>query len=288
MIGAEVVAPERASAMEVSCPGCAAALTENYCSRCGEQRPDPERLRFNRLVRGAVEEVVDFEHSKLLSTFGSLFFHPGRLTVDYLGGARKRYLGPIKLFIFAFAISLLAYSILPGTAAYDVRSFLRNDKTGTYDQLITRVAAKRHLSRDGVMDEVNERWRRYLTWGEMSYPLSVAIALWLLYSNRRRYFGEHTIFALHYVSFGLFVAILLWPVYYLTGVDPSRAFVLASTLNLLLVGTYLVFALRRVYGDRWVPAVARALAVMVSYYVCAGIVILAAFALAFIFVARGA
>lgn len=268
------------------CPSCDAPLRGQYCSSCGEERFEGERLRFSHLIRDAVEEVTDFEHSRLLGTFGALLFHPGRLTSAYLAGARKRYLGPVKLFIFAFAISLLAYSVLPRTSSYDVRKFIRNDRTGSYEKIISQLSTKRGVPRDTLVTDINERWRRYLTYGEMGYPLGVAVALWLVYSNRRRYFGEHMIFALHYVTFGLLTAVLLWPAYYLTGVDPSRSFALAAVLNSLIVGVYLVIALRRVYGDRVAPAVARAVVIMVTYFVCASVVIVAALTIAFIFAGR--
>lgn len=264
------IAADLSAAATVKCPNCGAEINERFCPHCGEERYDHDRLRFFRLVHGAVEEIIDFEHSKLLATFGTLFFRPGQLTAAYLAGARKRYLGPVKLFLFAFATSLLVYSAVPRTAAYDVRAMMTSDSTGTWQKLVKDGAATKKIPVETFIGEINERWRKYLTAAEIIYPLSVAAALWLLYWRRSRFFGEHFIFALHYVAFSLLLAIALWPIYYLSGIELNRFYGIAVAINIFLATFYMVMALRRAYADTWLKAVLRAILVEVAYHLVAG------------------
>ena len=123
------------------CVSCEAPLSGNYCAQCGERRPDRSHLRISNFLHRTLEEVADFEHSKLVKTLRLLFFRPGYLTTEFLRGAVKPYLGPVKLYITAFALSLFLYSIYRTAAIYDVRSLVARDP-GVYEQSWAKSAGK--------------------------------------------------------------------------------------------------------------------------------------------------
>lgn len=222
---------------------------------------------MSKLLGAALEELTDFEHSKLLLTARTLFLRPGVMTRDYWAGAHKRYLGPVKLFITAFAVSLFVYSFVPSTAVFDLNTSIKNDATGSYAALVSKATAKSHVAAPVFIAEANERWRRYISWSQIIYPLVFALVLQLLFLNRHRYFAEHLVFALNYVTFSLLLGVFFWPLYAISGVKLSAAFGVVAALNAVGWFIYIFIALRVVYGGRRLVTGVRALVALSVYYV---------------------
>ena len=66
------------------CVSCEAPLSGAYCAQCGERRPDRSHLKISAFLHRTFEEVVDFEHSKLIRTLRLLFLRPGYLTTEFV------------------------------------------------------------------------------------------------------------------------------------------------------------------------------------------------------------
>ena len=211
------------------CPNCGAPLAGEYCSRCGEQEPDRERLRLSVFLRGALEEVFDLEHSKLWRTLRALVFQPGLLTSEYLRGRRKSFIGPVKLYLAVFGLTILLYTVYQPTSVYDVRTVLAMSSGEELKPVIRRAAEAAHLSEAAAVEQVNLRWQRYLNLTQALYPLGIAAILQLLYRGAHRYFAEHLIFALHFSSAALGLNIVLWPIFALIGLRPSVTY--AATVD---------------------------------------------------------
>ena len=243
-----------------------------YCSHCGEKRQDPTDWKLSSILGEAFSEITDLEHSKLWQTFRLLLFKPGQLTRHYWNGRRKRYLGPIKLYLVFFAVTLLFYSIHRPTAVYDVRTF-----TATNSKLARHmddVAKKRGVPADQVTQEVNSNLHRYLSTSQLFYPLVVALALRLLLRRRRLHFAEHFIFALHILTFIYLTFLVAWPLFVLFGIDTSRsqytpAYLAITFASLVWTAAYLLLALRRAYGEPWIPALVKGFLLFVTYMLSA-------------------
>jgi Protein of unknown function (DUF3667). len=234
------------------CVSCGTPLTGNFCAYCGERRPDRNHFRFSRFLRRALEEITDFEHSKLLKTIRLLLVAPGKLTTEYLRGSVRPYVGPIKLYLSFFALTLFLYSIYQPAAIYDINLFLSQDTTQAWHQVVTTIAQKRHITESQVIFETNTRWQRYLYLSEIIYPLVLGLFLSLVYRGQRRYYAEHLVFALAFLSFAYLIQVLFWPVYAIVGVKFSAAYFLVSVPVLLGSAIYLLLALRRVYEESWI------------------------------------
>lgn len=254
------------------CVSCGAPLTGDYCAHCGERRPDRNHFRFARFLHRAFEEITDFEHSKLLKTVRLLLIAPGRLTAEYLRGSLRPYIGPIKLYLTFFALYLFLYSIYQPAAVYDVNFILGQDTTQAWHKEVTTIAQKRHIPEAQVIFEANAHWRNYLYFSEIIYPLVLGIFLSLVYLGQRRYYAEHLIFALAFLSFAYLIQILLWPVYAIVGVKLSVAYFLITIPVLLGSMIYLGLALRRVYQESWMRTVLKTIFLYLFYFFLTGAV----------------
>lgn len=253
------------------CVSCEAPLSGAYCAQCGERRPDRSQLKISTFLHRTFEEVADLEHSKLIRTLRVLFLRPGYLTTEFLHGAVKPYLGPVKLYLTAFALSIFLYSIYRPAALYDIRSLIAREPGGLWHKRIMAIAQKRHATEEQMLFEVNARWQKYLYLSEIVYPVGLATGLALLYVRRRRFYVEHLIFSLHTLAFTYLLGAILWPIYAIFGMQVASVFAIVSLLSLICSLAYIFLAVRRVYEQRWAKSAGKALAVCVLYIVVKGV-----------------
>lgn len=263
-----------------------------YCNRCGEKRRDRADWKLSAILGETFAELTNLEHSKLWQTFRLLLFKPGQLTRDYWNGRRRRYLGPLKLYLVFFALSLVLYSIHGPTAIYDVRTFTAANPTSWLSRSLDEVAKTRGMPASQSAQEVNSRWQSYISMSQVIYPLFLALTLKLLFRRRGLYLAEHLIFALHVLAFSFLTTALLWPVYAVFGLRTSTtavttASVLITAGSIVWTAVYLLLAMRRAYGEPWLAALLKAAVVFVSYFLTAMFFVYTALWVAIAFARRG-
>ena len=262
-----------------SCPNCGQPAMAEYCSRCGEKRRDHADWKLSSIGAEAFAQITDLEHSKLWQTLRLLVFKPGQLTREYWSGRRKRFLGPVKLYVVFFALQLVLYSIHRPTAVYDVRTYVTLDTTGKFGQRLDEWANKRGVPTPQFVEEINSRWQRCTSISQFVHPLLVALALKLLLRRRRLYFAEHLIFALHFLAFIYLFYLVTWPFYVLFGIQTSPANVMTA-VSMAWAAVYFVLALRRAYAESWLATVIKGFTIYFLTGIASGLVVFAALALA--------
>lgn len=260
------------SAPPDACPNCGQPGMAAYCSHCGEKRRDRTDWKLSHLASEAVAEVIDLEHSKLWQTFRLLLFKPGQLTRDYWNGRRKRYIGPVKLYLVCFALSLVLYSFHQPTAIYDVRRHAASDSTGNITRVFEEQASKRRISTEQLMQEINMHVQRFLSMSQLLYPLPVALALQILLRRHRLFFAEHLVFALHLVAFMFLSVVVLWPLFLLVGVrgrvdQITPGYLVITAGSMIWPASYALLALRRAYGETWLAAIVKGSLVFLTYMI---------------------
>lgn len=268
-----------------SCPTCGQPGMAAYCGQCGEKRRDRADWKLSSIASEAFAEITNLEHSKLWQTFRLLLFNPGQLTREYWSGRRKRFLGPVKLYLVFFALSLVLYSIHRPTAIYNVRTLAAFDSTGEFSRLLDEWAGKRGMPTAQFTQEVSARWQSYLSMSQVAYPLFVALALKLLFRRRGLYFAEHLIFALHLLALAFLISSLAWPFYVLFGIQASvasltTASVVITASSIMWTVVYLVLAMQRAYAERWLLALIKSGVAYLTYSLVSMFFLFAAFGLA--------
>ena len=71
---------------------------ENFCPNCGQENHDL-KIPFSHFVEEFLEGLFHFD-SKVWFTLKTLFFHPGKITNDFLEGKRVSFVPPIRLYVF--------------------------------------------------------------------------------------------------------------------------------------------------------------------------------------------
>jgi hypothetical protein len=93
------------------CPNCDTPLHGSYCSTCGQHQRRYDQA-FSQLVSEGLGDIfrLDARGSKTLL---SLLFRPGQLIVEFLAGARARFISPVRLYLVVSLLLFLLISIGP-------------------------------------------------------------------------------------------------------------------------------------------------------------------------------
>ncbi|MGB3738569.1 MAG: DUF3667 domain-containing protein [Pontixanthobacter sp.] len=93
------------------CLNCGTGLRGTHCHGCGQSAHVHRTLGafFHDLLHG----VLHFE-GKIWRTLPMLIWQPGRLTREYIDGARARYVSPIAMFLFVAFLTFAAWNMLGG------------------------------------------------------------------------------------------------------------------------------------------------------------------------------
>ena len=266
------------------CPECAEALAGDFCHRCGEKGLQSRDLSVRHFFSEAAQELTSVEHSKLFHTIRALLFRPGLLTNEWIAGRRRRYLKPLNLCLGILALNFFAYSVYKPVSMFDLEKFIRQDRREESIQVFERFAAKKKLSLPELFDRLGDKWQRYMSLSTLLFVGGFALVLQLVFLLRRRYFVEHLVFSMHFASFSTLVVLLLWPVYFFTGIKTGGVNILLAVFKWLLDIVYIYFAVRAVYGLGTVKTLAASVVLVVGYFLSYALVLLGALVAAIVVV----
>jgi hypothetical protein len=264
--GAAARESDASDTLASSCPECGETLAGDFCHRCGEKRLESRDLSLRHFFDEAAQELMSVEHSKLFHTIWYLMFRPGFLTSEWMAGRRRRYLKPLNLCLGILALSLFAYSVYKPVAMYDIEKFVRQSKQEETIKLFDRFAAKKHMETEALYDRLNEKWQRFMSFSPLLFVGGFALVLQLVFIFSRRYFVEHLVFSMHYVSFSTMVLVLLWPVYFFIGIKPGGVNILIAVFKWLIDIVYMFFAVRAVYRLGSVRTLLASLLLVVGFF----------------------
>ncbi len=274
------------------CRNCGAPLQGDYCGRCGQRDRD---LRLADIAGEALEEVTDLD-SRLWVTLKTLVLRPGRITADYIGGRRARYLPPVRLYLVVSFLVFLSLSLVQSPAVNTVGvdpEAVDSKETGIYiprtneagEQEILSI--KEFIEAEGLQDEIealpgwlqsplermvvnaerirdnpdalmDDLTRRLPQMMFFLLPL-FAVMLWLFYARSPYHYLEHLVFSVHYHTVAFLAFLIMQPLNLLMPGD----YVGLVTLALMI---YLPFALRGAYASSKRAAAVKGMVLAVSYY----------------------
>jgi hypothetical protein len=224
------------------CPTCGTELLGGFCHHCGEKRPREHELALKHFAVHGLHEITHLD-SKALATLRYLFSRPGFLTQEYVAGRKSLYMKPLSLFLLACALLFLADSFFP-RSAYDLNWVASVDKAGKVDAAWAKLAAKKHLPKEVIVERVQARIHKISTAMQFANVLVFAGILALLY--HKRYFVEHLVFAFHFLSLDYLTGALVRPLTSRLSVGGWPGTIASIVVNLTLFA-YLFLALRRAY-----------------------------------------
>jgi len=101
-----------------TCQNCFHVVEKKYCTNCGQENTET-RKTFGHLFTHFVEDFTHYD-TAFWKTIKYLLFQPGRLTREFLSGKRKRFVPPVKLYIFINFLTFFLLSVLPSNPEEEV------------------------------------------------------------------------------------------------------------------------------------------------------------------------
>lgn len=187
-----------------TCPSCGKKRRSKFCAECGEERLRPRDLTFTDLAARFARTLSSVD-GKLLRSSRLVLFAPGKLNASYVRGERRRFLGPLQLFLIANALffgmqSLTSMNILSST----LDSHLHVQDWHDYAQSLVR----RRLGDDQrALAVFASKFDRAAIFNAKALIILMVVAFAplaaLLFRGSHRAAGAHIVFALHLYSFVL-------------------------------------------------------------------------------------
>lgn len=237
------------------CPTCGHSCETPYCAVCGERKPHPDELTLTGLAKQAFDAFTSYD-SRLWLTLRTLMLKPGTLSLMYVHGSRRAYIGPFALFLLAnvFFVGMEAF-----TGSNIFASRLETELyMQPWDFYARELVAARLDELHMTLEDYAPRFDRDVVVHARSliiimvFPFALLPAL--LFSRSHLPFASHLAFSLHFHAFllTLFGLLLTVPfVYELLGGGDWIGSPLdkgIAVAALLACGTYLYCAAGKVYG----------------------------------------
>ena len=242
-----------------ACPNCDAPVFSPYCPRCGEHERHTRELTLRPLFDQFFEAVTSID-GRLLRSFRYLVRRPGALTIAYLRGQRKPYLGPIALFLLINVLFFAMESLTGGKVfTTPLESHLHTQPWSGAD-IIQNLVAHRLAVKQTTLESYAPVFNQAVAIKARSLiilmALSFALAPAIVFRGSHRPFVAHVVFSLYFYAFVLLLlsvattipAVSAW----LGGAGlESEILDHAISIGLLIASAvYLYFSAGTVYGER--------------------------------------
>jgi len=102
------------------CENCGAQLRGHWCAQCGQPAIDYRRS-FQHVIVDVLDSFLNWD-SKFFATLGLLISKPWRLTNEFLGGKRVRYVHPARLYLLASILFFFAVTYWVKSAHLDPKN----------------------------------------------------------------------------------------------------------------------------------------------------------------------
>lgn len=268
------------------CPNCNSIADGNYCPQCG-QETHLHKDTFWGLLSHFVAHYFHYD-SKFWKTLKALLFHPGKLTLEYRAKHRMRYIPPISLYIFVTVFFFLIYSLVDSPSGFNkihvgsgqqdsVASpalFQTPDSPDTIPGIKSSTQApdkiktffKWYKAKTKKTHKTNEELNEGIvhSFPKMFFFMIPVLALLLricFIRNKKYYFVDHAVFALHVHSFA-FIVMLIGLLNPFERFDDNL-----SLIIIFLCALYFVLSLRKVYHTGWARSVFTLLFVSLGYFI---------------------
>jgi hypothetical protein len=235
-----------------NCPNCGTMLLGSHCHDCGQKKINPNEFSLRQFLRRVANDFTDLESNKVFRTLQAMLARPGLLAVEYLAGRRNNYIGPVKLYLtFSALYFLFAWTVLSEVRGGSAQRTARSPMT-------VSMAKQRGMDPAVLTDKIYQKAEKYATALRFFSVLISGTFLAALYFRMRKYYVEHLVFSLYYYSFDFFFKCLFALSFLVTAALGFKFPTALLNFFYPIALIYLVFALRKVYRQKWPMTVLKA------------------------------
>ena len=135
---------------ETDCLNCGATVHGRYCHVCGQENVNPKES-FWHMVTHFFYDITHFDGSFFV-TLKDLLFKPGFLSREYMMGRRKKYLHPVRMYVFTSAVFFLVFFSMFQVSEKSLSSTGSSDRV---NQELARISAEAYKDAKTKQDSLN-------------------------------------------------------------------------------------------------------------------------------------
>ena len=135
---------------ETNCLNCGATVQGRYCNVCGQENIEPKET-FWHMVTHFFYDITHFDGSFFV-TMKDLLFKPGFLSREYMLGRRKKYLHPVRMYVFTSAVFFLVFFSMFNVSEKDVSLTNQQSKLADRFSVIKEEALKNAKTKEDSVD----------------------------------------------------------------------------------------------------------------------------------------
>jgi Protein of unknown function (DUF3667) len=237
-----------------ACKNCSQDFEGKFCNNCGQKSYTDK----DKSVKHIFEEVFHFMthlEGTIFTTLKTLFKNPGKLTVDYCNGARKKYYKPISFYL----LLVIIYLIFPIAKGLNVAMAEHQD----YDNRAKKIEIyqKEHNLTDKEMtvkfENTSAKISKILLF--LFIPAS-ALMIFILFFYKKRYVFDLAILSTEINIMYLLVCFLIGPALFLLAYNTIGLQVSEFIYSLI---PFLIFAIicslifKKVFDENWVISIVK-------------------------------
>lgn len=164
------------------CPNCGNPVFTAFCPQCGESPPRARELTVGGLFHQLIEAFTSID-GRLVRSFRYLLGRPGFLTLAYIRGQRKPYIGPVPLFLLANVMFFATESLTGGSVfTTPLQSHL---KTQPWSAIAEPLVSHRLETLKTTLDVFTPNFNRAVARNARSFimlmALSFALPVWSVF-----------------------------------------------------------------------------------------------------------
>ena len=236
------------TAADVACRSCGAMLAGPFCHQCGQGSPRARRT---------LAEMLTGQTGRFLHTLKLLLLQPGELAREIDEGRDRRSMRPLTLLFHLIALFFLLSSV----TGFGTRAIEQADPSGTVATVIEKHAEAAGVPAELYRERLERRFETAYTLALPLIALSIALVIALLHRRWHKPAAVTVAAGIQYLCFAF-----LWLAAWLTLLRllGIRAYGLSPVLlvELGVSVTYMTLMLRRIYDQRILLAVAKAVGVV--------------------------
>lgn len=235
------------------CLNCSTTLVGTFCHSCGQKRIEDQDRTIKHFIYQFFGSAFFLENN-FARNIWTLLTKPGRLTLDFIEGRRKRWMPPFSLF---FLINIFYFWYSPLT---DFNPTLREHITVSrykhgVSQLVNEKITKNSETLESYSTRFDAKSTAYANTLVIIHVPLLAFIFSLIFFRNRYYFADHFIFALHLLGFILLLVLILSAFfsidkYVISFLNPVTYYILMSLVFLSLI-SYLGLSIRTIYKRKW-------------------------------------
>ena len=204
----------------------------------------------------ALREVLAGQNGRLGHTLSNILLRPGELARELDDGRDRLSLRPLTLLFHLAALFFIASTF----TGFGIDAIVRAVPAGGFDVLLAQHAAAAGIDPALDRERLEHRFQAVYTLFVPVIALSYGVTIGLLHRRRKPWIVA-LVSGIQYLCFAYILLVVLWSLARLAGVNPYGW----APLQVLGVSVGVLYAAalqRRIYDERWIPALAKAAVVV--------------------------